>query len=73
MHEHYFIHTPLWLSVMPSLNGMLCVGCLETRLGRRLLPDDFPPVTINDPRFEAKSLRLLSRLRPTPKDCPIHA
>ncbi len=64
LHEHYFVHTAIWLAVVGSLSGMLCVGCLEDRLGRRLSPDDFPAVTINDPRFEPKSLRLLSRLKP---------
>lgn len=62
--EHYFVETALWLSVVSSTLGMLCVGCLETRLGRRLVPSDFPAVWINDPRLEPKSQRLLSRLRP---------
>ncbi len=61
--EFYFLKTPLWLSVMPGGNGMLCVGCLENRLGRRLTPSDFASnIYINAPGFGAKSHRLLSRL-----------
>lgn len=62
IHEHYFIHTPLWISVVGNSSGMLCVGCLEKRLGRKLTSTDFPDVTINNPRFEPKSQRLMERL-----------
>lgn len=61
-HEHYFINTDTWLSVVDSPIGMLCVGCLEHRLGRELNSSDFPDVTINNPKFEPKSQRLMSRL-----------
>ena len=60
--EHYFVHTELWLSVVANIKGMLCVGCLERRLGRKLVRKDFPKVTINNPRYEAKSDRLMKRL-----------
>ncbi len=62
LYEHYFVHTDLWLSVMPSINGMSCVGCFEDKLGRQLNKDDFPPVWINNPKYEPKSQRLLDRL-----------
>jgi len=62
MNEHYFIQTETWLSVVGSKIGMLCVGCLESRLGRKLLPKDFPDVTINNPKYGNKSQRLLDRL-----------
>jgi len=60
--EYYFIHTPLWLSVVGSKTGMLCVGCLEKRLGRKLRRNDFTNAWINDPRYGHKSQRLMSRL-----------
>lgn len=63
IHEHYFIHTQTWMRVVGSISGMLCVGCLESRLGRKLNPDDFPNVTINNVKYEAKSERLLSRIK----------
>lgn len=62
MNEHYFIHTETWLSVVGSTVGMLCVSCLETRLGRKLVASDFPCVTINHPKHGAKSKKLLDRL-----------
>lgn len=62
MREHYFIHTTLWLSVHPNECGMLCVGCLESRLGRNLVPADFPSVHINNPKKYSMSDRLRSRI-----------
>lgn len=63
INEFYFIKTEIWLSVMPSTKGMLCIGCLEGRLGRRLQKDDFTNAFINSVQFSNKSERLLSRLR----------
>lgn len=60
--EHYFIHTELWLSVMPSIKGMLCVGCIEQRLGRLLNALDFTDASINSAKHEPKSQRLMNRL-----------
>ena len=60
--EHYFIETELWLSVVGSKSGMLCVSCLEKRLGRKLSPADFPQVHINNPKLYGMSARLLDRL-----------
>lgn len=68
MHEHYFVHTDLWLAAVGTIRGMLCVGCLEERLGRKLVPRDFPDVCINDPRYEPKSARLMKRLT-SPRRC----
>lgn len=63
IYEHYFINTDTWLSVVGSKKGMVCVGCLEKRLGRKLVSSDFPKVTINDPKYAKNmSLRLLSRI-----------
>lgn len=60
--EFYFIETGTWLSVMSTIKGMLCVGCIEARLGRKLVPDDFTSATVNSPKYGVKSLRLMSRL-----------
>ncbi|MDO8669493.1 MAG: hypothetical protein Q7K65_04325 [Candidatus Buchananbacteria bacterium] len=60
--EFYFIKTNVWLSVVSTINGMLCVGCLEKRLKRQLRADDFTSASINSPKHGAKSLRLLDRL-----------
>lgn len=62
MHEHYFINTDLWLQATGSIVGMYCVGCLEQRIGRRLVPSDFTNATVNDPKYEPKSQRLMDRM-----------
>lgn len=62
IHEHYFIRTDVWLSVVESIVGMLCIGCLEQRLGRELTPDDFTDCSLNSPKYEPKSQRLMKRL-----------
>lgn len=48
--EHYFIKDSIWLSVAPK-KGMLCIGCLEKRLKRKLTKNDFTPCYINNPNF----------------------
>lgn len=64
IHEYYMVHDAVWNAVVPAAQKhiFLCVGCLETRLGRRLVPDDFPDVPLN--YFKDKSLRLTNRLGP---------
>jgi hypothetical protein len=41
---------------------ILCIGCLEKRLGRALGPDDFADMPINNPTGRNVSARLLDRL-----------
>jgi hypothetical protein len=43
--------------------GMLCIGCLEGRLGRRLVRSDFTDAPINRMQRLARSSRLKGRLR----------
>lgn len=67
MKEFYFIHTHLWLSVSSSISGMLCIGCLEIRLGRQLVASDFTDASINSLRHgSGKSTRLVNRLTSLP-------
>jgi hypothetical protein len=41
--EIYTVHDHVWKAAgMERLGGCVCVGCLEARLGRKLIPDDFP-------------------------------
>lgn len=60
--EHYFIVTHLWMQLVGSNKGMLCVGCLESRLGRKLNSTDFTDCHINNPKLNSMSVRLLNRL-----------
>lgn len=61
--EHYYVRDDVWYgdAGMPE-SGMLCIGCLEARIGRVLTPADFPPVHVNDYRIHAMTDRLRSRL-----------
>lgn len=60
-----------WLGAAPQTRmerRILCIGCLEARIGRRLSVDDFYPVPINDPDDPRMALvpvsdRLRNRLR----------
>jgi hypothetical protein len=46
--EYYVVEEAVWLQANPGSKGMLCIGCLEVRLGRRLTPADFTDSPIND-------------------------
>jgi hypothetical protein len=40
--EVYYVRSRVWEAAnMDGWGGCLCIGCLETRLGRRLKPKDF--------------------------------
>jgi hypothetical protein len=59
--EYYVVHDCVWLAARGPEFGMLCIGCLEARLGWQLVPDDFPPLPINTGP-KSRSARLLERL-----------
>jgi hypothetical protein len=59
--EYYTVYDAVWLAARGPLFGMLCIGCLELRLGRQLVPNDFPPLPINTGQRH-RSARLLERL-----------
>lgn len=62
-YEHYFVNNDVWFTQakMPE-EGMLCVGCLEARIGRMLCGRDFTGAHINNPRKNIMSDRLRSRI-----------
>lgn len=63
INEYYFVQTSLWLRAVGSNKGMLCIGCLEERLGRLLVKADFTDCFINNLKWHGgRSLRLISRL-----------
>lgn len=61
--EYYMVTHELWASVVMSRHGKLCVRCLELRLGRELIPEDFLACPANDPTWRKTPL-LRSRLGP---------
>lgn len=60
--EYYMVRNDLWNLVVPGKKGMLCIGCLEDRIGRRLVPNDFTDLPVNRLDFNYKSDRLRDRL-----------
>lgn len=60
-HEYYMVHDEIWLFVNPGDYGMLCIGCLEERLGRELTPYDFTDAPVNSEDW-IHSDRLKSRI-----------
>lgn len=60
--EHYYLRLDVWLQAHNNKTGMLCIECVEKRLGRRLQPEDFTDASINNPKVVAMSDRLRSRI-----------
>jgi hypothetical protein len=58
--EFYMLKRELWLKAVPSGRGVLCLACLEKRLGRPLVAEDFgtpPEPGFALPRAVARRLR----------------
>lgn len=76
--EWYIVQPCLWAQAgMAYDGGCLCIGCLETRIGRRLNADDFTDILVNDLQtcetmryaWSWRTPRLINRLKgaPTPQ------
>jgi hypothetical protein len=68
--EFYMVHDEIWESAIPKKKRtrMICIGCLEKRLGRLLTPQDFTDAPVNKSWiFVSQSERLLNRLGKTIK------
>jgi len=64
IHEYYMVKPEIWSeSGMKYHDGMLCIGCLENRLHRKLIRDDFDlTLPINTISWNKTSERLKDRL-----------
>ena len=65
-HEYYMVTDKVWSAAGMKQchkigDGMLCIGCLENRIGRKLKAKDFPEYPINQGFFRY-SKRLKNRL-----------
>ena len=60
--EHYFVNTELWLSSGATIHQQLCISCLEKRIGRDLIFSDFTDASINNPKKNDMSSRLVAAL-----------
>jgi hypothetical protein len=57
------VHDAVWKAAgMEPYGGVLCIGCLEERLGRHLTADDFMDVPLNNLRVRPSDC-FSSRLR----------
>ena len=66
INEYYMVTDQVWkLTGLRGYDGMLCIGCLEQRLGRMLNARDFTDAPINQvaDMTDDASARLLNRLR----------
>jgi hypothetical protein len=70
--EYYMVKDEIWthawagrLKPWHALPGqqVLCIGCLETRIGRTLMACDFTSAPVNDPADSTMSERLRERIR----------
>lgn len=63
--EYYMVKDEIWeRAVFPyERRGLLCIGCLEERLGRQLRPEDFTNFPVNSYEYvKGHSWRQLMRL-----------
>jgi hypothetical protein len=60
--EYYMLKDEVWAQAGMEPQGFLCIGCLETRLGRELTAADFKDARINEPDARTMTPRLLGRL-----------
>lgn len=59
--EYYMVHDRLW-NIYGVGDGMLCIGCLERRVGHELDRTHFTPAPVNEAALWNKSDRLRDRL-----------
>jgi hypothetical protein len=64
--ERYMVQDALWTKAWEGCHRpkreILCIGCLEQRLGRRLVASDFQDAPINDLADPTISPRMRDRL-----------
>lgn len=68
--ERYMVHHHVWAAAGMCPFGFLCIGCIEQRLGRRLVAADFLDVPLNHAPGFQRSDRLASRLSHAGGDQP---
>jgi hypothetical protein len=62
INEYYMVRPEVWWRAgMAREGGMLCISCLENRLGRKLRRTDFSECPLNDSEYP-RSERLKNRL-----------
>ena len=66
--EYYMVRREIWerCTAINERSKMLCIGCLEKRLGRTLIRSDFIDCLLNQ-SLDNKSVRLMCRYQQTRK------
>jgi hypothetical protein len=60
--EYYLIREPVWLAANPKRDGMMCIGCVEEHIGRKLEHSDFTFCPLNLRACFTGSERLKDRI-----------
>lgn len=55
--DYYMLKNRIWRSVCISPRGMMCLSCVESRLGRKLVREDFTGAPINYMSPKLKTLQ----------------
>src|SRR5581483_7432751 len=57
--DWYFLRNRLWRQLVPreQRHGMICRACVERRLGRQLMPDDFRKATDDESTPEDRPMQ----------------
>lgn len=65
--EYYMVEDEVWYSAITARSkpDMLCLGCLEQRIGRLLTKDDFSDAPLNSLPYWTRSERFKLRLSST--------
>jgi len=50
-HEYYHVHNGVWAEAGACKRSLLCIGCLEDRLGRELTRADFSDAGVNHDEY----------------------
>ena len=58
--DYYMIQHDLWLKLVGSHNGMLCMDCLETRLGHKLRKEEILPCPLTE-QFNSYTKEILNK------------
>ncbi|MGW9238048.1 hypothetical protein ACWGRL_04820 [[Kitasatospora] papulosa] len=69
--EWYTVHDHVWAQAGTCQQGYLCIGCLETRIGRPLTSHDFTDAPVNrhnSGKWGRRSTRFTDRLARTPTE-----
>lgn len=63
-YEYYMVTDRVWYSAVTAMDasGMLCIGCLESRIDRFLKSEDFTPAPINQIAKVIGTTRIKTRL-----------